>query len=109
MGRMLLGGNLLSPIESTWLGNALIAIAGGANANKALRVTGKKRNTVVQIAKERYLVKALREQGMTRDEALGVVSRLNWSSFDIDWDGKLLNVDRKAALVQRLKRSRKSK
>lgn len=112
MGRLLLGGNLLPPIMSTWLGKALIAIAGGADANEALHVAGNKQITVSQIAKEEYLVEALHRQGMSIDEAMGVVSRMDWGLWNADWRVRLRprdkdGNDQRETLKKRLKRSRK--
>ena len=80
IGERLKWGNveLLMPAEYTWLGKALIAIAGGVDANKALRVKGKKKYGPRYILGMPFLIEELRRQGMTKKDATALCARLEY-------------------------------
>lgn len=71
---------LMLPAEFKWLGEALIAIANGADANKAMGLKCRNQYGPRQLRGKHFLVKDLRRQGMKKEDALSIVARLTYDS-----------------------------
>ncbi len=68
-------GRGISEELEVWLGEAIEKIARGEDANKALGLRRKRRITAQEVKNYRYVVNDLRNQGLTKTEALDLVSR----------------------------------
>ena len=93
----------LKPEYEQWLGEALIKIRNGDDPKKAFGLNTKRRYGVQDIKNLRYMVKNLRKQGLTKDEALDVVAHFSYEEMGlVDRDEK----DPVESLKQLLKRKR---
>ena len=70
MGAMLQGGHPLIPSEMAWLGNALVAIGNGADANNALRLNSTRRYGPAYAKSMAFLVNDLCRQGLSKKAAM---------------------------------------